>query len=261
MPEIPQGAVSGESIVKYYLRVRTTQQLNTAISWGRAHALLLDGALAEAPVKDIPDGVQQYVCLPDVARQSRLRRIENLLQSLPEGTGVVVRNLDELGMLQQMAYQGTVIGDSFLYAYNSQAIAFYSELFPGMRFIGSDELTVQELRSLEVEKDRMILKVYGCQPLMISNQCLNRNYSECREQKRFFSGNRGEPFFVQSSCSQCYSTVFNGVCTWLGGRPELDAFENVLYDFTGETPGEMQAILEQGRPRALTRGHFEKGIE
>ena len=166
-----------------------------------------------------------------------------------------------LGMLQSIGYQGELIGDAFLYAMNSQSIQFYLELFPQMRFIGNDELTFRELKELQVDPARMILKVYGRQVLMISNQCLSRNYSKCRNREQLFRGKQHDRFIAVSSCSQCYSTIYNGIGTWIADRPEAQGYGHVLYDFTIERPEEMMAILRGEQPSEFIRGHFEKGIE
>ena len=133
---------------RYYLRVRTEEQLETALQWGRASGLLLDYELAERlrasgkqgiilpvsersipgkdyraisfPEEGYPEEI--FYCLPDVTRQSGIRLTEQLAADCPPGTGLLIRNLDELGLLQDIGYQGPVIGDSFLYAYNSAAV-------------------------------------------------------------------------------------------------------------------------------------------
>ena len=246
-----------------YYRVRTKDQLEMALRLGGMQVLLLDDELAANPpaASSLPDDCRIYLCLPDVARESRSSLIRQMVQKLPESWGLLIRNPDELGLLQQMNYQGALIGDSWLYAYNSQAIRFYLEVFSQMQFICSDELTDKELESLGVQKNRMIMKAYGYQPLMISNQCLNRNYSDCREKIRRFTDGRGEQFFVLSHCRQCCSTVYNGKSTWMADRIGQMGYSNILFDFTMENAEDMQNILWQNCPGEYTRGHHYRGIE
>ena len=102
---------------RYYLRVRTEEQLDMALQWGRASGLLLDYELAEhfqasrrqrtvLKEKTVPKErtvpKEIFYCLPDVMRQSRIHLTEQLIaDSFPE-TGLLVRNLDELGLLQEI---------------------------------------------------------------------------------------------------------------------------------------------------------------
>lgn len=212
-----------------------------------------------------PEGLQAasvYLCLPDVARQSRSASIERMISGLPEGTGLAVRNLDELGILKQMHFEGPLIGDAFLYAYNREAILFYLEHFPKMQFILSDELTDRELKDLTgEEQDRFLYKIYGYQPLMITNQCMSRNYTDCREKKLAFADSKGNRFTAVSSCSQCVSTIYNGKCTSMLDKSEEIPYRNLLIDLTIEEKKEASQILRGRAPEDVTRGHHYKGID
>ncbi len=264
--------------MNWYIRVRTEEQLETAARWEHLHGLLLDGDLAYGSFPQLQGkGWRIFRCLPEVARESRLHLIRPMIRDLPDPWGLVVRNLDELGMLQQMGYQGPLIGDSWLYAYNSQAVRFCLDLFPDMLLICSDELTDRELDQIRTGHGRMIMKVYGHQPLMITNQCINRNISGCREKARWFSDSHKERFLTLSHCRQCYSIIYNGKPTWMLDRLEQIRYENVLLDLTVEdardtaeilrlavsagTEPEQEGIVRIPGRESYTRGHHIKGIE
>jgi len=274
-------------MIQYFVRVRTKEQLQTALRWGNASVLMLDGEAASLLEEDLAffwtkEAPKVVICLPDVLRQSRLEltksALSRILPLLPSSAGLLIRNLDELGMVRDMGFPGWLIADSFLYAANSDAFRFYLDLFPEMWFISSDELTDRELAQSRkpVPAERMIVKVYGHQPLMISNQCLNRNYTDCKEKLTSFTDSKNGQFFVMSSCRQCYSTIYNGKCTWLLDKVTADGYleyDNLLLDFTAEDSGQMQEVLSLcGRtgPEAtgkrinvpdFTRGHHYKGVE
>lgn len=256
-----EGNGSGTDSSRTFLRICTEEQLDTALRWGKMQVLLLDGALAETP-RDLPGWTGETVlCLPEVARQSRLPLIQNMLRDLPKETGIMVRNLDELGMLRQMGYRGRIIGDASLYVSNTFAMQFYLDLFPQMQFLCSDELTDKEQEQIRSDKGRMIVKVYGHQPLMISNQCLNRNYTDCRKKGQWFRDSRRERFYVKSSCTQCFSIIYNGKCTYMGDRIREMGYQRILYDFIMEDPQQMLRILNGSVPQDYTRGHHYKGVE
>lgn len=249
-----------------YLRIRTKQQLEAAMHWGQMDVLLLDGELADPRQAETlvqeADALRVCLCLPEIVRQSKLRRIEELVRTLTPAAGLLIRNLDELGMLRRSgAQERFLIADPFLYACNSEAAAFYTDLFPQMYFICSDELTEREQRRLKIEGSRLIRKVYGYQPLMVSAQCLSRERSACTEKERPFRGSRKEPYFLQENCGLCFSVIYQGTCTWTEERAAADGCENILYDFTKEDSREMMEILRHHRPEHVLAGHYDKGIQ
>ena len=289
-------------MIRYYVRVRTKEQLDAALLWGRASVLLPDGELAGdsacvlSAVQSASDLLQIVLCLPDFLRQSRLALTEETIrafcQGTPQRTGLLVRSLDELGMIRglrlQEHFQGRLIADPFLYASNSEALRFYLDLFPELWFIGSDELTDRELQQAlqnsPLSEEKMIIKVYGHQPLMISNQCLNRNHTNCTEHLTSFRDSRHERFFAAGNCRQCYSTIYNGKCTWLLDKVDekgYAGYENLLLDFTVEDRARMEAVFSSideaerqpgsrsgaGTSAAgtafgdFTRAHHYKGVE
>ena len=267
-----------------FIRIKTIGQLEVVQEWMRKEktipALIFDHDMAGMMRKTM-NGL--YLCLPDVARQNRIASIEQMISGLPEGAGLVIKNLDELGMLFKMGYRGPLIGDSFLYAYNSEALAFYLDLFPDMKFILSDELTDRELKDLTAstpdvcpdrgmsclpggtpdfsDQDRFIYKVYGYQQLMVTNQCVNRNYTDCRAKKMEFTDSKGGRFTAVSNCSQCSSTIYNGKCTSMLDRIEEIGYQNLLIDLTIEDGKETLKILQGKASGEMTRGHHYKGID
>ena len=248
-----------------YIRVKTIGQLKAVKDWmqqeGAAATLLREYELAGAGI--LQEGM--YLCLPDAGRQSRISSIREMILAVPAGVGLLIRNLDELGLLSETGFHGPVIGDSFLYAYNTEALSFYEECFPGMQFVLSDELTDRELENLAEKSglphERFIYKAYGYQPLMITNQCLSRNYTDCRQKELCFTDQKGASFTAVSRCSQCTSVIYNGLCTYMLDRTEEVGFSNILLDFTLESPQETAEILNGTIPGKYTRGHHYKGID
>ena len=264
------------------------------------HALLLDyelaGVLKDRELFGRITALfrERYLSLPDVLRQSRVSAVEQTLRSLPEGVGLIVKNPDELGLIQDLDYQGALIADAFLYAYNSEAIRYYLERFPQMRFLCSDELTDAEQRDMisslerilppEMEDaapesaytapesadtvpgsagaaGRFLYKAYGYQPLMITNQCLSRNYSDCAQKRIAFRDEKGGRFIAVAGCGQCSSTIYNGMCTYMLDKPEEQIGSDILLDFTIENREETERILHGEKPGEYTRGHHYRGID
>ena len=255
---------------RYFVRVRTQEQLDIVINWQQAEAILADFMLMDseniaavnshAVTADIAEAAESkgaddpkthiYYCLPYVSRQNRLSTIEQMIRNCNEGTGIVICNMDELAMLAEMNFKGPVIADSFLYAYNSQAIDFYRAYYPDMRFILSDELTDRELVETDRIRDKnrgdsFIYKIYGHQPLMVTAQCISRNYTNCSRKTIPFRGERGNSFCAVSQCSQCYSVIYNGNATSMTDKMSEISFANLLIDFTIESADQVKQVLDQ----------------
>ncbi len=285
---------------RYFVRVRTWEQLDIVNNWQQAEAILADFTLMNsenhaavnsyAVTADIPEAVEGegfdnpethiYYCLPYVLRQNRLASVEQMISSCNEGVGIVICSLDELAMLTEMNFKGSVIADSFLYAYNSQAIDFYREYYPDMRFILSDELTDRELAEIgrvrgKSQTDSFIYKIYGHQPLMITAQCISRNYTNCSRKSIPFKDERGNSFCAVSQCSQCYSVVYNGTTTSMTDKMSEISFDNLMIDFTIESADQVKQVLDQiskkmrydemsasdRTERRITRGHHYRGVD
>ena len=281
-----------------WVRVNNKIQMQTVVACEAVTDVIVGHACAPANPKSMKQecpGKKFYFELPEVLREKRAESVRKMAEQAMGYDGIVIKNFDEIGLLLEMA-AGTgedlsdwqIIGDSFLYAYNTSAIAFYRKLLPGIRFILPDELTDREagglIQSAEekglAEASDFIYKAYGYQPVMITNQCLGRNYSDCRKPLLKFTDEKKNRFFSAASCGQCYSVIFNGQPTnmldklnaadgvfTVDGQP----FYSVLLDFTLEDGKETEEILKQiqkvlkGEPvrldQAFTRGHHYKGIE
>ncbi len=257
---------------RYFVRVRTREQLNIVTNWQQTDTILMDFSLLNsddiAAVNSMTaaSGIVSadkadkskafinlnrhiYYCLPYVSRQNRLASIEQIIRSCNAGEGIVICNMDELAMLAEMKFEGPVIADSFLYAYNSQTIDFYREYYSDMRFILSDELTDREISEIarvrgRSQADNFIYKIYGHQPLMITAQCISRNYTGCSKKTVPFKDERGNNFCAVSQCSQCYSVIYNGNATSMIDKAQEIGFANILIDFTTESADQIKQVLD-----------------
>ena len=250
-----------------WIRVKTKDQL-TAVkeSQVRAEHLILDAALFSEglDLTALDSDSKVYLQLPDVLRQNRKTQIETLLNQAKDCAGLVIKNLDELGLVleRQMQKDCEIIGDAFLYAYNNDALRFYRELIPEMKFIYSDELTDKEARDLTGEKDKFIYKIYGYQTVMITAQCFRKNGGSCdqingRTKLRDEAGNN---LYAESICSLCHTVIYNGVPTSMLDKVTGE-YENLLYDFTIEDAETVKQILETSKCTAYTRGHHLTPID
>ena len=164
-----------------WIRIKTEEQLQAALeSTMQSQCLIIDGACKtdlQTIRQETGADCKIYLQLPDVLRQKRKEPVRTLLQHAEGFDGLVLKNLDELGLiLEEHAEQRfEIIADAFLYAYNKDAIRFYRDLIPNLRFMYSDELTDREAGVLADG----IYKIYGYQQVMITAQCFYKNYVGC----------------------------------------------------------------------------------
>ena len=185
----------------------------------------------------------------------------------------------------------TILADSSLYAWNSQAKAALSEA-------GADEVTLAveenegELRSRDFSGGELIL--YGHLPLMVSAQCLVKNAAGILTEKQgggkktagcsgkagftILTDRYGKHFPVKNQCKYCYNILYNtsplSLLHQYGAVRKLAA-SGYRISFTRETEDGLRQVLawyEQGflhgkpidRNQYLsdyTNGHFKRGAE
>ena len=263
--------------MKIWIRIKTGEQLEAVMeSKVRAEHLILDAGipfaapyLFEQIICDQSANRKVYLQLPDVLRQNRKEQIEKLLEKAKGCAGLVIKNLDELGLVLQRKAQDQfeIIADAFLYAYNDDALRFYRELIPEMKFIYSDELTDKEACDLEGEKTSFLYKIYGYQEVMITAQCFQMNTGNCEKMKNHSGGSitrlldEGKnPFYAENDCDLCYTRIYNGVPTSMLDKI-TNEYENLLYDFTIEDADTVKAVLAKKQCLTYTRGHHLAPID
>jgi len=261
----------------YYIRVKTEEQFHAAVSWGKAESIIAEPSWAAAILQKREKQHKKadlYVCLPDVMKQAKVRVLEKIIENTSGRAGLVIKNPDELGLVMKLGFEGPLIGDSFLYACNSESFDLYRRLCPDMMFVSGDELTDEELKqAVRGMSGRIIYKGYGYQPLMITSQCLLKNQGKCsggryrQTDMLRFRNDHGDTFFSQSSCDMCYSVIYNGQKTFMLDRLDTIPFDNIMLDFTIEDRAQVENILgfidnPDGRMIGnTTRGHHYKGVE
>lgn len=273
------------------VRVKTKEQFRCIPETKAIRTLIVDAScldLIKQKKKEEKDR-KYYLQFPDILKESKAELQEALLQEAENYDGLVVRNFDQLGLLRSFQKEDgkipEIIGDSFLYSYNPEALAFYRDFFPAIRWVLSDELTDKEAQNLikKADTDNFIYKVYGYQTLMVTNQCIRRNYQGCRKgepEPLRFTDEKNNAFYAVNDCTNCYNLIYNGQPTMMLDKLQykedrffVDGTEypSLLIDFTIEKENEIAQILGlvekilKSEPVVLegnyTRGHHYKGVE
>jgi putative protease len=165
--------------------------------------------------------------------------------------------IKELGMIPH--------GDFAFNAANAHALTVLKEDLEDITL--SYELTLQQIRKLHKPLPAGII-IYGCLPLMETENCILKNIGPCKNKKGGSLTDRTGRTFPIACGWDCGNVLFNSTPLFLADRnrewKEADiAFGRLL--FTGESPREIKAILdayEKGGepPESYTRGLYYRGV-
>lgn len=217
-----------------------------------------------------------YLAFPHVVRQGELAAAEPYLEALiRQGlSGFLVRNLETFAMLKEHGLESYAVLDQNVYTMNRQAQRFWEEQGAALD-TSSLELNDRELRERENSRSEMV--IYGYAPMMISAQCLKKNFDSCtKTHSRLSVKDRyGKNFTAQCCCNTCYNVIYNSVPTvLLKEAPQIKSLgmRSLRLSFTVEdsktAADTAQAYISRylydlpvSLEKESTRGHYKRGIE
>lgn len=279
-----------------YVAVSTYEQLKTVLvadNNKQIHGIYVSSdLLLERNAEQILQLLQEkrdipcYLAMPHILRKRSyaylIRLEEHLKKELFQG--VLIRNIETLRWLQEIAYKGEYLADYSVYAWNKETWRLYNNLF--QRNTIPVELNKKEIYSLgNIENGEMLL--YGRLPLMYSANCVRKTLEHCENQTDtkpdvFYLTDRYQNRFpIQQNCLHCYNILYNTVPLSLHGQLKtlLDCNCAVYrIEFTLENEKETGEILEyyleatkcyeQNRDTSkefpcnhYTNGHYKRGVE
>lgn len=213
------------------------------------------------------------IALPPVLRAhflTEVKEIVSLLSKRQEDVAVVIRNIDELGLLYKLNYSGKVIADYSLYAMNDWSAAFIKDCVPNVRLTIPVELNEHQIQKLSYLSDACEMEVYGYQQLMVSAQCLQNTTKKCNGKNAHFimKDRYLKNFSIFSVCKYCYNLIYNGIPTVLYDVLNLSMKDMVTkrLHFTMENQQEVKQVVEAYMNGSIpgvekTRGHYKRGVE
>ena len=251
---------------------------------GENTTIILNGpVLEEAEDGMIAQDPSMLIALPQVFRQSDRAWMEEFYKKFTgKCSGFLVRTLGEIEFLDEKGYDGLVMGDSCLYAWNKTA-ADLLETYTNLEVLPL-ELSGRELAS--VYRDRMarkVLPVYGRVPMMVTAGCVKKTAGACsgKEDGTWYLRDRKNAVFpVRTACRHCSNIIYNSVPLSLHGYltdPAVRLSGSLLLAFTIEdektteevlslflgpaAAGQHSGTADKGAPRdgEFTTGHFRKG--
>ncbi len=286
------------------LQVSTRAQLKVALACSFAQKISLDfafdAAVLDWSLSDDPDrgaeqleearreivqaGKQAEFCFPYVFRQDTSMVFEEQIwrEVLSRFDFLRPRSYDSLGYcLGELGVSPRkVVPDAGLYVCSQETRDAFARL--GLSaYTASYELNRGELAHLP--KDGGELCLYGYVPVMVSAQCVYKNYSRCANGQMSGSGlylldRYHKRFLIKRSCRDCYNVIFNSQPLYLLHlEKEIRrlGYSGYRLSFVDESPKAMEKCLKEYENAFLlgeeispptgkegfTTGHFRRGVD
>lgn len=264
------------------------QNLNAVLENQMVDMVTLDSFTnLEAALKEIhAAGKQAGYAFPYVLRENSEGLLRKQVSVLKRFDRIWVRSYDGIGFAKEELHLPAekLALDAGLYVFSNEAADdFMAAGFAG--YTAPMELNRKELAHMENEQAELML--YGYAPLMISAQCVYKNYASCIKEQKKESGKQPQrlylndryqkQFEVQRDCTNCYNVIYNSQPTCLLHHADeiggLDFGAHRIV-FRNESVKQMHGILQQyedafrsGRkiqpPKegTYTNGHFRRGVD
>lgn len=239
------------------------------------------------------DGAEIVVALPYMTRHESFDGtldIVNIADSADTKgiSGLLVRNLEQLGILNDRGYTGKIILDYGMYIWNEQAAAMVKNMVSEVSI--PLELTIHEAAEV-ADKVRgnlgipVSFNIYGYAPMMVSAGCVKKTLDKCSGNQGKVSVSQtaivdrmGNELKVTTNCRNCYNVIWNALPTSLHKKMENIAgrfsFDNYRVDLTVEDRVASLKVLngysdflssgaigKEFDDLKFTTGHFKRGVE
>ena len=271
----------------FAVSVMTYEQLDQAIKFakdsGKVSRVYIDSRILMLG-KEIPSNMgydfEYFVALPYITRNEsfynscdEVRKILSLADD--NGfRGVLVRNSEQLKIIKDFGYKGTVVTDYGLYLWNHEAVSLHREILKDNRYDGFNlplELNLHEAGELldavyadtdsasgNNEMPEAGFMLYGRVPMMLTANCIRNTLkgcsgnrgSLCEYEKTKLTDRTGRVLPVTYDCTHCTNIIWNSVPVSLFKKlrriKEFASNYKIAYrvDFTVEDAKEVREILD-----------------
>ena len=262
---------SGKDVPEYWAEIRTEEQFRQLMKTKRITGFYLPLHLRHLAAEAGKNGFRARLALPWILRLCHEKQTREAIEEWMRSDGrpqgeILVRNLEEAGLLYEMDLQSAAILDAGMYTMNTRAVRFFSRL-GFRRNTVPHELNAKELAARDNSCSEMI--VYGRVPVMLSAQCLKKTLDRCRHQysELVLEDRKGMRFPVLCECDVCMNRILNAVpLDLLGDKDRREILErgvrSLRFLFTTESGAEARRIADTLQVEGtVTRGHFRRGVE
>ena len=205
-----------------------------------------------------------YLMLPTILRADSSDYFVSIAKELDKVSfeGFVVKNYEELYLIENLFTGKKVILDHNMYTFNDVSRSVFFE-----HGVSGDTVPL-ELNSKEIMHRNNIgsqMIVYGYYPLMTTANCVHKNTKGCdKKQKLIYLKDRyNKSFAVCNNCKECYNTIYNSLPTMLTkniSKLKEAGIRSFRYSFTIETPKQIKAVMDD-KVAEYTNGHYKRGVE
>ena len=237
--------------------------------------------------------LELMVALPYMTRTEQydgVSEIERILDSLGDKgfDGVLVRNLEQLGLLHDRKFSGKVILDYGIYIWNGQAAEMLKDLACEASI--PYELTFHEAKEVSKKVRQKTglpetYNIYGYTPMMISAGCVKKTLGTCsgfqnklHSEKLSIYDRMDNELKITTNCLDCYNIIWNAHPTSLHKKltniQDAGCFDHYRIDMSVESKKECADIisyyLDSLKSESVsdifenaeyTTGHFKRGVE
>lgn len=272
--------------IHYYASVETEEQLSAVLERSEIDGIYFDSTLvwgktAEQKLNQIVERIHQkkkeaYLMLPYVLRKEKTDQIRDLVEfGLEHLEGVLIRNVEELGLLDKLGVLNQAVCDFGLYTMNDESKQFLEKKGVKRTTIPL-ELNESEIKKRDISDSELI--IYGYYPMMISAQCLKKTCERCENKTDIvtLTDRYKNRFQTKTVCDFCYNVIYNSIPTgFLQEEEKIKRIEieNLRISLTTEGKQETEEILDlflgvyknkkamQKKVPEFTKGHFKRGVE
>ena len=234
--------------------------------------------------------------LPYITRQEDWDGSSFAMEIADRAPAVLVRNLEQLGLLKDKKYKGRIILDYGMYIWNHEALEFLlkgnneEEGFSIGEISVSYELDFKESRAVAEAVKRICdipvsYNIYGRVPMMISAGCIKKTMDNCsgklhkdNTEEISITDRMGNKLPVSCVCRSCYNIIWNAHPTSLHKKlEEIDrvrALDYLRVDLSVEDEKRAKEVMAyylaqmQGEHSrdifsegSYTTGHFSRVVE
>lgn len=265
--------------IRYSAYLTRREQIRPVLLSGLFQRIYVDVSIC--PMNELGQVVEQlretnagiFLAFPHIFRKQAIEEFDKNLTLIKSCRfdGYLVKNLCALEYVLRNGLEGTIAADYMMYVFNDRAGRFLKEQKVGLMTVPI-ELNEQELSCMDLSG--MEIMAYGYYPMMVSAQCVKKNFKGCRGQSGKehellqLRDRKAKLMTVDANCRYCYSTIYNECPVNLSDKTALFdqwGVRDLRITFTIENEQETKAVicgLKNGTLKGrYTRGNFARGVE
>ena len=285
---------------RLHVLVRTKEQLDAVVKLIRGGEpvgrLYIDSDLFLSGNYNGLENCQVVAVLPYVTRSEDWDGSSFAREIAQKADAVLVRNLEQRGLLKEMKYTGRVILDYGMYIWNHGALEFLLQSNDEESGFTIDEISVPYELDFKESKDvaqavkeicdiPVSYNVYGRVPMMVSAGCIKKTMDKCsgavhqdHTEEISIKDRMGNVLPVSCVCRSCYNIIWNAHPTSLHKKfdsvNKVGCFDYLRVDLSVEDGKRTAEVVSyyldrvNGRENreifaegSYTTGHFGRQVE